>query len=451
MAFEAQERESTGILSLKVWHNRVFGYYIEVTRANLDAVLEHYIRKQTANAERYFTEELKDYEADIETAQERRYALEGELFARVRGSVTDELDAFATSPRSWRSWTRSRDSPKSQRAGLRRARRGRWAGDQDRSGPAPGRGDDGRERAFCAERRALRRRAACAAHHGPDMAGKSTQIRQVALIALLAQIGSHVPAKSARVGVVDQIFSRVGASDNLAKGQSTFMVEMSETAHILRHATERSLVILDEIGRGTSTYDGLSIAWAVAEFLHDEIGAFTLFATHYHELTELPRVKPRVRNFNIAAKEWQDEIVFLHKVIEGPANRSYGIQVARLAGVPDAVVARAKDVLANLESDDVEQGDEPRLSVERRDGVPVSRPVPQLHLFAETSRPALSVVGEAALPLDTMSPIEALNTLYALQRRGVAAAVEELGLSAPQSRSSRRRSPARRSRADRGP
>lgn len=421
LSFEAEQRESTGIPSLKVRHNRVFGYYIEVTRANLDAVPDHYIRKQTlANAERYFTEELKDYEADIETAQERRFALESELFARVRGTVTEELGRL----RSVAEHLAELDAL----AGLAEV-----AARRDYAAPEvvdePGiHIDAGRHPVvetmveggrFVPNDVRLSDEQRVLLITGPNMAGKSTVIRQVALIALLAQIGSHVPAQSARVGVVDQIFSRVGASDNLARGQSTFMVEMSETAHILRHATERSLVILDEIGRGTSTYDGLSIAWAVAEHLHDELGAFTLFATHYHELTELPRVKPRVSNFNIAAKEWQDDIVFLHKLVEGPANRSYGIQVARLAGVPDEVVARAKDVLANLESSDVEQGDDPRIAQERRDGVPIARRTPQLHLFAEPATPALpGIVGDvASLPLDTMSPIEALNTLYAMQKR----------------------------------
>jgi DNA mismatch repair protein MutS len=253
---------------------------------------------------------------------------------------------------------------------------------------------------------------------GPNMAGKSTVMRQVALIALLAQAGSFVPAKRARVGLCDRIFTRVGAADNLARGQSTFMVEMTETSHILHHATRRSLVILDEIGRGTSTFDGLSIAWAVAEHLHDRIGARALFATHYHELTDLARERPRVKNCQVAVKEVQGKVVFLRKLVSGGASRSYGIEVARLAGLPPEVVARSREILGNLESGELDEGGRPRL---------VKRSAPKVHedqlgLFAREPSPSLSAGHSNALRMlaevsvDATSPLEALNLLARMKQ-----------------------------------
>jgi len=245
---------------------------------------------------------------------------------------------------------------------------------------------------------------------GPNMAGKSTYMRQVALITLLAQLGSFVPAKSARIGVVDRIFTRVGASDNLARGQSTFMVEMSETAHILHHATPKSLIVLDEIGRGTSTFDGVSIAWAVAEYLHDQpaVAAKTLFATHYHELTDLALTRERVRNFNIAVKEWNDRIIFLRKIVAGGASRSYGIQVGRLAGLPAAVIARAKEILHNLETVELSGAGRPRLA-EGDARPPAKAAEPQLPLFTPVDDELRRRLHE--LELDELTPLAALNLL----------------------------------------
>jgi DNA mismatch repair protein MutS len=254
---------------------------------------------------------------------------------------------------------------------------------------------------------------------GPNMAGKSTVMRQVALTVLMAQVGSFVPASAARIGLCDRIFTRVGAADNLARGQSTFMVEMTETSHILHHATRRSLVVLDEIGRGTSTYDGLSIAWAVAEHLHDKCGARTLFATHYHELVDLAREKPRVKNLCIAVREQGGKVLFLRKLVPGGANRSYGIEVAKLAGLPPEVVARARDILQNLESGEFDDNGKPRLA---RRGSRTSAPAPgQLGLFGGGGpklEPAQQKVLESlkATKVDELTPLEALNLLAALQR-----------------------------------
>jgi len=424
LRFEQNEKDRTGISSLKVRHNRVFGYYIEVTRANLEHVPDDYVRKQTlANAERFFTPELKEFEEKLVSAQDRRHSLEYRIFedvrsaviaelARIRATAEDlaELDALAglaelSHRRRYVAPTMRSDTAIQIRDGRHPVVETMVEG--ERFVPNDITFDDDRRLWVIT---------------GPNMAGKSTVIRQVALIVLLAQIGSHVPAREATIGVVDQIFSRVGASDNLARGQSTFMVEMTETAHILQHATERSLVVLDEIGRGTATWDGLSIAWAVAEHLHDEIGAATLFATHYHELTDLARTRERVRNGSIAVKEYNEEILFLHKLVEGPANRSYGIQVARLAGVPEPVVQRAREVLTNLESAEFD-GDEPTVGREHEDGMPVRRRAPQLSLFGEAPKaePAARrdpiVDAIADLPLDATTPIEALNQLYRWQRQ----------------------------------
>ncbi len=419
LRYEAEQRKATGVQSLKVRYNRVFGYYIEVTRANVDAVPDDYIRKQTlANAERYFTTELKEFEDKVLGAEEKRVRMEHALFESVRQTVLasiarlrstadrlGELDALASLAQlaSRRSYVRPQMRDEK--------------GIEIVAGRHPvveTMVDTGR---FVPNDTRLNDEQSLAIITGPNMAGKSTAIRQVALIVLLAQIGSFVPADSAVIGVVDQIFSRVGASDNLARGQSTFMVEMSETAHILSNATERSLVILDEIGRGTATWDGLSIAWAVAEHLHDEVDALTLFATHYHELTELSRQRSGVFNLSVAVKEWEEEIIFLHKVISGPANRSYGIQVARLAGVPSPVVDRARDVLHTLET----AAEAPALRPSKAAG-PVARPVEtdQLSLFggppAIPSELAVILRELASTSTDTLRPLEALNLLDGLVR-----------------------------------
>jgi DNA mismatch repair protein MutS len=249
---------------------------------------------------------------------------------------------------------------------------------------------------------------------GPNMAGKSTFMRQVALITLMAHMGSLVPAKSAHIGLVDRIFTRVGASDNLAQGQSTFMVEMTEAAHILNHATARSLIVLDEIGRGTSTFDGISIAWAVAEYLHDngQVAAKTLFATHYHELTDLTLTCNRAINLNIAVREWNEQIIFLRKIVKGPASHSYGIQVARLAGLPDAVISRAREILANLESGELVGEGQPRLA--RRSGHGPNLPAAQMSLFDNAADPLREKL--ANLDISVISPLEGLNFLHELQK-----------------------------------
>jgi len=349
---EARERAATGIDSLKIRYNNVFGYYIEVTKANYAKVPPHYIRKQTlANAERYLTEELKKMEGTILGADERSRQLEYELFCKLREEVTRYLDRIQSSAEA----LAEVDVLLSLAETAQKHRYCRPELDNSRvlhivNGRHPVIEQSQADISFVpndtemgeTENRVL-------ILTGPNMAGKSTYIRQVALITLMAQMGSYVPADSAHIGLVDRIFCRVGASDDIARGQSTFMVEMSETALILNNATERSLVILDEIGRGTATFDGLSIAWAVAEHLHDVIGARTMFATHYHEMVDLQHTHPGVSNWHVEVREWKDEIVFLRKVLPGPADKSYGIQVARLAGLPAPIINRAKQILTHLE------------------------------------------------------------------------------------------------------
>jgi DNA mismatch repair protein MutS len=420
LRIEARERERTGIGSLKVRYNKVFGYYLEVTRSNLDRVPEDYIRRQTTvGAERFVTPELKSYEEKVLTAEDKRCALELKIFEELRGRVVAQATALRAAA----------DAVATCDALLSFAR---CAADHGYVRPLVDDSDaleivDGRhpvveqmlsQGEFVPnDLRLDRHDAQLLIITGPNMAGKSTVMRQVALTALMAQAGSFVPARRARVGVCDRIFTRVGASDNLARGQSTFMVEMTETANILHHATRRSLVVLDEIGRGTSTFDGLSIAWAVAEHLHDRVGARTLFATHYHELVDLAREKPRVRNCQVAVKEASGKVVFLRKLQPGGASRSYGIEVARLAGLPPEVVGRSREILANLESGELDDAGRPRLAGGQRKTSPG-----QLGLFASDHAPALSV-GEAKvlaalreLSCDTTTPLEALNLLARLRR-----------------------------------
>ncbi len=357
-AFERAEQERTGIRSLKVRHSGAFGYAIEVTKANLHLVPADYIRKQTmVNAERFVTEELRAKERELLRADELALAREQELFQGLVAEALAEADALqgtaaalaeADVLRGWAELARDGDwcRPTVDGSDLLEIAEGRHPVVERML----------RERPGAASFVPNDTRLACSGEQvalitGPNMAGKSTYIRQVALIALLAQLGCFVPARSARIGWVDRIFCRVGASDELSRGHSTFMVEMSETANILNNATGRSLVVLDEIGRGTSTYDGISIAWAVAEHLHgkDAAGPRTLFATHYHELTRLADTLPRLRNWTVAVREWQDEIVFVRRVVPGAADRSYGIQVARLAGMPASVVSRAREILGGME------------------------------------------------------------------------------------------------------
>jgi DNA mismatch repair protein MutS len=384
---QQDEMTRTGIASLKVRFNSVFGYYIEVTKSNLDKVPAHYIRKQTiANGERFITPELKEMEGKILGAEERAVKLEYELFQRVREQILDQLprlqqtaaalaqlDVLATFAQTARLHDYCR--PETAADGVIEIRDGRH--------PVL-------EQMLAGERFVPNDASLNHADRqlmlitGPNMAGKSTFIRQVALITLLAHTGSFVPAAAARIGLVDRIFTRIGASDDLARGQSTFMVEMTETANILNNATARSLVILDEVGRGTSTFDGLSLAWSIVEHLHNVVGAKTLFATHYHELTELAARLPRVKNFNVAVREWNEQIVFLRKIVEGATDKSYGIQVARLAGVPKSVLERAREILSNLEESELTPEGKPRRAQRRPEldklkklGTP-----PQMDLFA---------------------------------------------------------------------
>jgi len=352
---QLQEREiaATGIKSLKVRYNSVFGYFIEVTKSNLASVPEHYTRKQTTvGGERFITPELKEMEGKILGADERARNLEYELFQKLREetlrelgpiqrtadaiAILDVLCALAETARLFNYCRPTLDE--SLRLVIK-------------DGRHPVLDQNLVEEKFVPNDTTLDgENMRLAIVTGPNMAGKSTYIRQVALIVLMAQIGSFVPAASAEIGLVDRIFTRVGANDDLARGQSTFMVEMNETSNIVNNATERSLVILDEIGRGTSTFDGLSIAWSVAEFLHDKIKARTLFATHYHELTKLAAERQGVCNFNVAVREWNEQIIFLRKIVPGGADKSYGIQVARLAGLPKEILDRAKEILAHLEN-----------------------------------------------------------------------------------------------------
>ncbi len=361
--YQADEATRTGITSLKVGFNSVFGYYLEITNTHRDKVPPHYIRKQTVkNAERYITPELKEYEERVLTADEKAKELEYNLFCELRDSVAAagrrlratadvlaEIDVLASLAELARD--RGYCRPRLSKEPVLEIVEGRHPV-LDALRPdgsfVPNDVHAGEEQGLVL------------LITGPNMAGKSTYIRQVALITLMAQLGSFVPAKSATIGVADRIFARVGASDELSRGQSTFMVEMTETARILNTASERSLVILDEIGRGTSTYDGVSLAWSVVEHLHDRIGCRTLFATHYHELTELEQTLARVRNYNVAVREWHDELVFLHKIVPGPADKSYGIHVARLAGVPKEVVERSKQILARLEKDHLDERGRPK-------------------------------------------------------------------------------------------
>jgi DNA mismatch repair protein MutS len=361
---QQREIERTGISSLKIRFTSVFGYFIEVTKSNLGKVPADYHRKQTvATGERFITPELKDMEAKILGSEERMMKLEYDLFLQVRDEVirhSAEIQQTASAIAvfdaltglAWVARERGYACPEINEEGRIEILEGRHPVleqimDTD-AGVSVSRGG------FVPNDVHLGGESQIIIITGPNMAGKSTYIRQVALLVLMAQIGSWVPAKKADMGLVDRIFTRVGANDDLTRGQSTFMVEMNETANILNNATADSLIILDEIGRGTSTYDGISIAWAVVEHLHDRIKAKTLFATHYHELTQMARRLPRIRNANVAVREWNDQIIFLRKIVEGGTDRSYGIQVGRLAGLPREVIDRAKEILNKLESSDSE-------------------------------------------------------------------------------------------------
>jgi len=413
-----KERRRTGIANLKIKYNNVFGYFIEVSKANLDRVPEDYMRKQTlVNAERFITPELKEYEAKVLGASERIAALERGLFADLRRTVAArvrEIQEFSSAVAVLdvlRSFARA-----ALERGYVRPVVDEGSAIEIRDGRHPvvealiptGRFvsndtfiDGGSDQILIIT--------------GPNMAGKSTYLRQVGLIVLLAQAGSFVPASHARIGVADRIFTRVGASDNLAGGESTFLVEMNETANILNNCTPRSLILFDEVGRGTSTFDGLSIAWAIVEYLHQvkRSAARTLFATHFHELTELEAVLPRVKNYNVAVKEWNDEIIFLRKIMEGGSDQSLGIQVARLAGLPRRVIERAKEILANLEANEFTVSDRPRIAetgkTRGHDGEF------QLSLFQLPEHPVVEEL--RGLDIDNLTPLKALMLLAELKKK----------------------------------
>ncbi len=412
--YQASETERTGIATLKVGYNKVFGYYIEITNTNRERVPDDYIRKQTLkNAERYITPELKQYEEKVLTADEQAKQLEYDLFLQLRQRVHDAaarlrntamavamLDVLAALAELAAQHGYCRPTLAEQPIlDVRDGRHpvldviepeGTFVPNDTTMDPETGN---------------------ILLITGPNMAGKSTYIRQVALLTLMAQIGSFVPARKAHIGVADRIFARVGASDELARGQSTFMVEMTETARILNNATAHSLVILDEIGRGTSTYDGLSLAWAIVEHLHDHIRCRTLFATHYHELTDLAGSLATLRNLNVAVKEWEDQVVFLHKIVPGAADKSYGIHVARLAGVPRSVNDRAKQILAQLENEHVDEGGRPKIGAGRSKR---SKGDIQLTLFAPVEHPLLETIRQ--LDVNCLTPLEALQLIQRWQQ-----------------------------------
>ena len=416
-ALEEKERRRTGIHSLKVGFNGVFGYYIEITKANAALAPPEYVRKQTlVNAERYINEELKGYEETVLHAEEKRQAREYDLFCALRQQIAGAIERIQA--------TEARVADLDVLASLAEV--------AERNGYCCPQVDAGETIAIADGRHPVVERMTGAGGFvpndllldletnrfliitGPNMAGKSTFIRQVALIVLLAQMGSFVPAAKARIGVCDRIFTRIGAADSLSRGQSTFMVEMTEVANILSHATKRSLIILDEVGRGTSTFDGLSIAWAVAEYIHDAVplGARTLFATHYHELTELTVTKEGVRNYNIAVREWGDRIIFLRKIMEGGTNRSYGIQVARIAGVPDEVIVRAREILRNLEKGELDEVGMPKIARGRKSD---RKDDPQLSLFTDQKDAVLAEL--LGLDLMNLTPLEAMQRLGDWQKR----------------------------------
>ncbi|MDX1998174.1 MAG: DNA mismatch repair protein MutS [Thermoanaerobaculia bacterium] len=460
LALEARERERTKIASLKIRYNSVFGYYIEITKANAHLVPDDYIRRQTlVNAERYVTPEIKELEEQVLSAESRQLALEEGHYRRLVAAVAAAGEGLAQ-------LARAVGQLDTLAALAEVARRGRWVVPKIGTAGGPIHILEGRHpvvegttaEPFVPNDVELDgERCQIVVLTGPNMGGKSTYLRQVALLVLLAQVGSFVPndvmlngstsqlviitgpnmggkstflrqtallslmaqagsfvaARSAKLPVVDRLFARVGASDNLARGQSTFMVEMQETALILNGATSRSLVVLDEVGRGTATFDGLSLAWAIVEHLHEHARPKTLFATHYHELTELAALLPRVVNRTLAVREWGDKIVFLRRVIDGAADKSYGLHVARLAGLPSSVVERAQEVLANLEAQEYDLTGQPRRA--RGESAPAPPPVDQLTLFAPPEDVIAKVLRD--LDVDQLSPLAALNLIHSLKAR----------------------------------
>ncbi len=416
--YQQKEIDRTSIPNLKIGYNKVFGYYLEVTNSHKNNVPEEYIRKQTLkNCERYITPELKEYENKVLHARERAIDLEYKIFTSLRDEVANEipplqqaaealaeLDVLVTfaSLAAERGYIR----PVVNNGTRLLIEEGRHPVVERVATTEP----------FIANSVDLDDENNIMIITGPNMAGKSTYIRQVALLTLLAQTGSFIPAEKAEIGVIDRLFTRVGASDDLTRGQSTFMVEMNETANILNNATARSLIILDEVGRGTSTFDGVSLAWAITEYIADRIEARTLFATHYHELTELTRAYPGARNFNFAVKEWNEDIIFLRKIVEGGADKSYGIHVARLAGIPVEVIDRAREVLGNLEQQSLDIDDRPALArstAKPRDGEGRKAESIQLDFFQSINDEIYREL--KSLDLDAMTPLEALKLLAELK------------------------------------
>lgn len=413
------ERERSSIPSLKVSYNKVFGYYIEITKPHLAKVPDDYIRKQTlVNAERFITPELKQYEEQIVNAEEKIVGLEYELFDQIRQQVSrkvkqiqqnalhiGELDCLLNFAQLAKDNDYTRPNLNTDNEIVIKNGRHPVVEQLLPAGEA-----------FVPNDVYLNNETdQILIITGPNMAGKSTYLRQVGLIVLMAQIGCFVPADLAQIGLVDKIFTRVGASDNLAGGESTFLMEMNEAANILNNATPRSLILLDEIGRGTSTFDGLSIAWSVAEYLHNVAGvaAKTLFATHYHELTELARILSRVKNYNVAVKEWGDKVIFLRKIVAGSCDNSYGIYVAQLAGLPAQVINRAKEVLTNLEADELNNNDTPKLA-RRNSATNRQTKINQLDFFQQQERKLCDAIKK--LDVDQLTPLEALNKLSELKK-----------------------------------
>jgi DNA mismatch repair protein MutS len=410
---QQKERERTGIPSLKIDYNSVFGYYIEITKAHLDKIPEDYIRKQTlVNAERFITPELKEYEEKIFTAEEKISALEAELFNQIREKVsgyTEEiqknaqliamLDCFVSLAEV--AVENNYTCPIVDESDVIEIKGGRHPVVEkilpvgEKFVPNDVLLDNGENQILIIT--------------GPNMSGKSVFLRQVGLIVLLAQIGSFVPADYARVGIVDRIFTRVGASDNIASGESTFLVEMHEMANILNNATPKSLILLDEVGRGTSTFDGISIAWAITEYIHENIKAKTIFATHYHELNELAELFPRIKNFKADVKELGDKIIFLHKIVPGYADHSYGIEVAKMAGLPEEVTERAKEILINLEQKELT----PQGKGKRKISKEILKEKFQISLFEMSDSKLREEI--LNLDIDNMTPVQALMKLHELK------------------------------------
>ncbi len=421
---EAEERQKTGIKNLKIKYNKIFGYYLEVTNSYQNLVPDYFTRKQTlANAERYITPKLKELEDVILGAEDKLIALEYELFRTIRESIAAEvlriqktakaiarLDVFASF--AYVAEQNHYCKPKLNEKGVIDIKGGRHPVVENMIH---------NEMFICNDTYLDNNKQRISIITGPNMAGKSTYMRQSALIVLMAQIGSFVPADSANIGIVDRIFTRVGASDDLASGQSTFMVEMTEVANILRNATANSLLVLDEIGRGTSTFDGLSIAWAVVEHISNPkiLGAKTLFATHYHELTELEGKLNNVNNYCIAVKERGDDIVFLRKIVKGGADKSYGIQVAKLAGLPESVLNRAKVIVEELSANDISdiaKNISPEISSKKKKTVLDEVDLAQMSLF-DTVKDDDIINELKELDINNLTPHEAMNKLYDLQNK----------------------------------